>query len=99
MDIRTILAGLNTHQIRATYGAVGELLGIPAIGVGRYLGDPRAEASWVVSADHSESYSDLWFSIMRTARSRNSGEYRFDLFVAPSSQDMEPPTNPGRFIA
>ena len=33
----------------------------------------------------------------RTTRSRNSEGYFFDLFIAPSSQDMEPPTNPGRF--
>jgi uncharacterized protein (DUF924 family) len=35
---------------------------------------------------------------MRTARSRISGEKRFDfLFMAPSSQSLEPPQNPGRF--
>lgn len=50
MNISEILAALNAHQTRATYGAVGELLGIAAIGVGRHLGQPRAEASWVVSA-------------------------------------------------
>ena len=49
-DIQLILDCLNHHKIRATYGAVGELMGIPAIGVGRYLGNPRAEASWIVSA-------------------------------------------------
>jgi hypothetical protein len=36
---------------------------------------------------------------MRTARSRTSGEKRFDfLLMAPSSQSVEPPQNPGRFI-
>jgi len=35
---------------------------------------------------------------MRTARSRISGEKRFDfLLMAPSSQSVEPPQNPGRF--
>jgi hypothetical protein len=34
---------------------------------------------------------------MRTARSRTSGEYLVDLFIAPSSQRLEPPENPGRF--
>ena len=35
---------------------------------------------------------------MRTARWRISGEKRFDfLFMAPSSQSLEPPQNPGRF--
>jgi hypothetical protein len=37
---------------------------------------------------------------MRTARSRISGEKRFDfLFMAPSSQSLEPPQNPGRFTS
>lgn len=49
MYIEQILAALNAEKIRATYGAVGELLGIPAIGVGRRLGEQRPEASWVVS--------------------------------------------------
>ena len=34
---------------------------------------------------------------MRTARSRTSGENFGDLFIAPSSQVLEPPQNPGRF--
>jgi len=34
---------------------------------------------------------------MRTARSRISGEYLFDLFITLSSQEIESPTNPGRF--
>ena len=35
---------------------------------------------------------------MRTARMRISGEKRFDfLFMAPSSQSLEPPQYPGRF--
>ena len=34
---------------------------------------------------------------MRTARSRTSGENLFDLFIAPFSQMLEPPRNPGRF--
>src|SRR6185437_16826497 len=37
----------------------------------------------------------------RTARSRNSGENLFALFLlmAPFSQGLEPPQNPGRFNA
>ncbi|WP_341773491.1 DUF3987 domain-containing protein [Comamonas aquatica] len=35
---------------------------------------------------------------MRTARSRTSGENLFDLVIAPSSQVLEPPQNPGRFM-
>jgi len=34
---------------------------------------------------------------MRTARSRTSAENLFDLFIAPFSQELEPPPNPGRF--
>jgi hypothetical protein len=38
------------------------------------------------------------FEHIRTARSRTSGEKRFDfLLMAPSSQSVEPPQNPGRF--
>jgi hypothetical protein len=36
---------------------------------------------------------------MRTARSRTSGENLFDLFIAPFSQELEPPQIPGRFRA
>jgi hypothetical protein len=36
---------------------------------------------------------------MRTARSLTSGENLFDfLFMAQSSQSVEPPQNPGRFM-
>ncbi|WP_146153258.1 hypothetical protein, partial [Paraburkholderia fungorum] len=31
------------------------------------------------------------------ARSRTSAENLFDLFIAPFSQELEPPPNPGRF--
>jgi hypothetical protein len=34
---------------------------------------------------------------MRTARSRTSGENLFVFFMAPSSQRLEPPRNPGQF--
>ena len=41
---------------------------------------------------------DFFSCTMRTARSRISGEKRFDfLFMTPSSQSLEPPQNPGRF--
>ena len=42
-------------------------------------------------------YSPRCFSTIRTARSRISGENLFDLFMAPFSQRLEPPQNPGRF--
>ena len=44
-----ILRFLNREQIRATYGAVGDLLGIPTQSVGDYLETPRIETSWVVT--------------------------------------------------
>jgi hypothetical protein len=34
---------------------------------------------------------------MRTDRSRTSGENFFVVFMAPSSQELEPPQIPGRF--
>jgi hypothetical protein len=46
---------------------------------------------------HCEPYSRSCSKTMRTARSRTSGEYLVDLFIAPSSQRLEPPENPGRF--
>ena len=33
--LELILAALNRQKVRATYGAVGELLGLPAIGVAK----------------------------------------------------------------
>ena len=46
---------------------------------------------------HSDGYSPWWSCTIRTTRSRTSGENLFDLFMAPSSQELEPPQNPGRF--
>ncbi len=48
-------------------------------------------------AAHMEEYSPRCSSTMRTARSRTSGENLFDFFMAPFSQMLEPPQNPGRF--
>ena len=49
--IDKILRCLNDHKTRATYGAVGGLLGISAPSAGQKLGDRRPFASWVVRAD------------------------------------------------
>lgn len=47
--IEEILEYLNAARVRCTYGAVGEIIGVPPQSVGRsYLGEPRPEASWVV---------------------------------------------------
>lgn len=49
-SIEEILGFLVDNRTRATYGAVGEVIGSNPRGVGRFLGPKRAEASWVVSA-------------------------------------------------
>ena len=46
--VEEILCYLNAKRIRATYGAVGCVIGVPPQSVGRYLGEIRQEASWVV---------------------------------------------------
>jgi len=45
-----ILEFLNAEQVRATYGAVGELLGVIPRAMGTQLGPHTAERSWIVSA-------------------------------------------------
>lgn len=58
-----ILQFLNHEQVRATYGAVAEVLGVIPRSMGARLGTHRPEASWIVSAtnglptDYSE---DEW---------------------------------------
>ena len=54
MDIQTILEGLNAAGVRATYGAVGEVLGVRPQVVPRLLGERRPEASWVVNGTTGE---------------------------------------------
>src|SRR5271165_1969418 len=51
-------------------------------------------------AAHCDAYSSLDSATIRTARSMTSGENFDDLFMmAPFSQMMEPPSNPGRFTS
>ena len=50
MTVDQILDCLNRKRVRATYGAVGAVIGRPARGVGSALGDRRRRASWVVNA-------------------------------------------------
>ena len=54
MDIQTILECLNSAAVRATYGAVGEVLGVRPQVVPRLLGARRPEASWVVNGTTGE---------------------------------------------
>jgi hypothetical protein len=44
---------------------------------------------------HYEGCSCAWSKTIRTARSLTSGEYVFDLLMAPISQALEPPANSG----
>ena len=55
-----ILDCLNRERTRATYGAVGDVIGIPAQSVGRALGRRTQRASWVVNARTGEptGYND-----------------------------------------
>src|SRR5688572_26147865 len=61
---------LNGKQLRATYGAVADCIGVIPQSMGELLGDWRPEASWVVSADdwrptgysESEMHEDLFRS-------------------------------------
>ena len=46
---------------------------------------------------HCDGYSPRASATMRTARSRTSGLNFGDFFMAPSSQKLGPPPNPGRF--
>ena len=47
-----ILRFLNEANVRATYGAVGEVLGVVSRSMGARLGARRPEASWIVSAEN-----------------------------------------------
>lgn len=49
--LEKIIDFLNRERIRATYAAVGEVLGLPPVTVEGMLGDRRPEVSWVVSSD------------------------------------------------
>lgn len=55
-----ILDYLNRAQVRCTYAAAAEVMGVPKRSIGRYLGDPRPYASWVVAKQTGEptGYSD-----------------------------------------
>ena len=54
MTIESILEYLNAVPVRATYGAVGDVLGVRPQAVPRLLGARRREASWIVSSSTGE---------------------------------------------
>jgi hypothetical protein len=49
-------------------------------------------------AAHCDPYSAWCSTSIRTARSRNSGEYLDFLPMTPSSKGLAPPEKPGRLI-
>lgn len=48
-EIQDILDFLNGAKVRATYGAVANLLGITTDRLIEFLGEPRQETSWIVN--------------------------------------------------
>lgn len=78
MTVDQILDCLETKRIRASYGAVGAVIGKPAQSVGAALGIRRQRASWVVNGrtreptgyDPSEKHPDLY----RTSHVIKTGE-------------------------
>ena len=50
--LEEILQFLNDEQIRATYGAVADVLGVSARSLTMRLGAKRPEASWIVGAEN-----------------------------------------------
>lgn len=54
MGIETILEYLNAVPVRATYGAVADVLGVRPQVVPRRLGTRRPEASWIVNGSTGE---------------------------------------------
>jgi len=50
VSLEDIIRFLNDEQVRATYGAVAEVLGVVSRSMGARLGPRRPEASWIVNA-------------------------------------------------
>ena len=67
-DIINVLDCLDFCRIRATYTAVGEVIGIPARSVGGVIGSNSTYGSWVVSREygtptgyeHAECHAELF---------------------------------------
>jgi hypothetical protein len=51
LTLADVLRFLNEARVRATYGAVATVLGVPPRALGALLGDRRPEASWVVNGE------------------------------------------------
>ncbi len=89
-------------QLRLAAGEVGGSFGMKGGDYPEYalaLWDSRKTGrpvKWI--AERSEACSPWWSRTIRTARARTSREYGGTRFViAPSSQELKPPTNPARF--
>jgi len=52
VTLEEILALLNAEEVRATYAAVAEALGVPPRALEARLSPRRPEASWIVSAEN-----------------------------------------------
>src|SRR5262245_16334112 len=51
VSLDEIVEFLNDQQVRPTYGAVAEVLGLVPRSLGVHLGPRRPEASWIVNAN------------------------------------------------
>jgi len=52
VTLEEILALLNAEEVRATYAAVAEVLGVPPRALDTRLATRRPEASWIVSGEN-----------------------------------------------
>jgi hypothetical protein len=72
-----IVAFLNAEQVRATYRAVGDVIGVSPIAMNRTLGPHTVEASWIVSAatglPSEYGTDDMHPSLLRTDEIIDSG--------------------------
>jgi hypothetical protein len=50
-ELADVIRFLSAHKIRATYGAVAELLGVLPISMGARIGPHTLDASWIVSGE------------------------------------------------
>ena len=77
VDLPEILRFLNEEQVRVTYGAVGEVLGVIPRAMGARLGPHTRERSWIVSAETGfptdYSRDDMHPSLCRTDEIISSG--------------------------
>jgi hypothetical protein len=77
VDLPEILRFLNEEQVRVTYGAVGEVLGVIPRAMGTRLGPHTRERSWIVSADTGlptgYSQDDMHPSLFRANEIISSG--------------------------